>query len=387
MKNCLRLPRVILPRGSFEAFAVPAADCRITDREYWSLIERDIGDAPSAYRFIIPEVFAGENDEERIQAMKETMYLALEDDEVEKLVRGSVLTVRTLPSGAERRGLLYTLDLEDYTCKRGETSLARPVEEADAAMVELYKTVRKNTPIEFPHIVFLYRDKKNRLTKHLKGEHPEELYSFDLHGEGGSLRGSFLEPYLAMNIMKDLYSRGETSFVAVEGIAQLNGAKKHWNEVKKKLTPSECMSHPARFVLAEFVNVCDDAVLLHPVHRAVAETETEALCDFLQKNVRCKREGNVLSPAVQGAEGVRRIDELLSKYLHANGGRLLRVTGEKRLRELAKETDCVGILFKEMDKGDVFDDVRRGILYPEGSVTLGERAKRYCLEGRETSYD
>ena len=111
MKNCLRIPRILLPREGFEKWAVIACDQFTSDREYWKRVERYVGDAPSTLNFILPEVYLGENDEERIAAIRENMYAALESDGLVKYNRGVIFTERTTREGV-RRGIVAALDLE-----------------------------------------------------------------------------------------------------------------------------------------------------------------------------------------------------------------------------------------------------------------------------------
>ena len=56
MKNCLKIPRVFIPREGFEKWAVIACDQFTSDREYWKRVERCVGDAPSTLNFILPEI-------------------------------------------------------------------------------------------------------------------------------------------------------------------------------------------------------------------------------------------------------------------------------------------------------------------------------------------
>lgn len=388
MKYCIRVPRLILPRAGLEKFACPAPDCRAQDRAFWAKTEREIGENVSALNFILPEVYIGEEDEVRAQAVRESQYEALESDKLEKLARGGVYVERTLPSGAVRRGVVLTIDLEEFSYRRGKSSSARASEETDPVRVAAYKLLRKTAPLEFPSAVFAYRDKKERLPRLLKGEKLEELYRCDLPCGGGKIVGSFLPEDLAEDAADLLHAKGEPRFVAVEGNDALAAAKEHWEEVKKGITPSEQICHPARFMLAEFINLYEDSVQFFPVHRLLEDCDREAAADYLSRSIKCKREGNILIPSLPaGGEGTKKIDALLSSYLRANGGKLLRVSGTERLKTLSAEEDCLGIALKAPEKEDLFDDMKDGNLYPAGTFTLGENSKRFCFEGRETSYD
>ena len=124
MKNCLRIPRILLPREGFEKWAVIACDQFTSDREYWKRVERSVADAPSTLNFILPEAFLGEEDEERIAAIRENMYAALENDALSKLTRGFVFTERTTRTGT-RRGIVAAIDLEAYSSEAGVSAPIR----------------------------------------------------------------------------------------------------------------------------------------------------------------------------------------------------------------------------------------------------------------------
>ena len=75
-----------------------------SDREYWKRVERTVADAPSTLSFILPEVYLGEEDEERIAAIRENMYAALENDVLSKLTRGVIFARDHVNGGASGNG-------------------------------------------------------------------------------------------------------------------------------------------------------------------------------------------------------------------------------------------------------------------------------------------
>ena len=142
-------------------------------------------------------------------------------------------------------------------------------------------------------------------------------------------------------------------------------------------------------MLAEFVNLYDPAVVFHPIHRLVKETDAEALCDFFARSVRCKREGNVLYPALPAtAEGIRRADALLEQFVRASGGRIDYINGRRNLARLAEEEGSVGVVLPALDKDEFFPGLKGGVNFPKKAFSVGDaKSKRYYLEGREISYD
>lgn len=387
MKSCLKIPRILLPDSGFEKWAVIACDQFTYDRAYWQRVEAAVGDAPSTYRFILPEAFSGEDDEEAIANIKKSMYTALESGAVSKLARGVIYTVRTVGSHV-REGIVCAIDLEAYTMHEGEASPIRSSAEVVPARLRARVALRKSVPLEFPHAILLYKDKKDKVNKLLRGEDLEKVYDFELMESGGKIKGYFVPEDLAASVVKAMQSRTEPSFAVADGNHSVAAAKVHWEELKKTLTEREIATHPARFMLVELVNLYSDAVTLYPVHRLVKNVEPEAFCDFFTRAVKCTRRGNVLYPALPaGAKGVKKCDELCEEFVRRNGGTIDFIQGEKELCALAND-ESVGVVLETIKKDDFFKQLEDGGLFPKKAFAIGEaREKRYYLEGREISYE
>lgn len=388
MKNCIRIPRILLPEEGFEKWSVIACDQYTSDRAYWERVKESVGDAPSTLNFILPEVYLGEEDEERIKEIHENMYRALEEEQISKLNRGFVFCERTTKSGT-RRGIVAAIDLEAYTCKRGEISPVRSSEEVVASRLPARVRVRREAPLEFPHAMVFYKDKKNRAVRELLSEDLEKLYDFKLMEGGGRLKGYFVPEYIAADIVEDLYSRTEPSFAVADGNHSVAAAKAYWEEIKPTLTEAEQRNHPARFTLVELVNLYDEAVVFHPIHRLLKDIDTEAFCDFFMGRVKCRRVGNVLYPKLPAsAESVEKTDRLVEEFVRANGGKIDYIHGDKELAAFASREDSAGIMLLPIDKDTFFERLQGGGNFPKKTFSVGEDTeKRYYTEGREISYD
>ena len=387
MRSCLRIPRILIPREGFEKWAVIACDQFTSDRAYWERVAQTVGDAPSTLRFILPEVYLGEEDESYIAQIHGNMYRALEEEQVEKLNRGWILTERTTSSGV-RRGIVAAIDLEGYTFEKGVVSPIRSSEEVVPSRLPARVQVRRGAPLEFPHAVLFYRDKRDKVMRRLQEEELEKLYDFDLMEGGGHLTGYFIYEDLAEEIASMLYGKGEPAFAVADGNHSVAAAKAYWEEVKKGLTDEEQLFHPARFTLVELENIYDEAVVFHPIHRIVKGIEPDALCDFFKKKAKCKVEGSLIYPALSsGAAAVSQVDSIIEEFVKSNGGTIDYIHGLKELKALCGE-DSVGIVLTSLDKDDFFDCLKGGKNFPKKTFSLGEGSeKRYYLEGREISYD
>lgn len=388
MRNCIRIPRIILPRKDFRHWAVIACDQFTSDRAYWDRVAQEVRNRPSTLQFILPEIDLGEDDEARIKEAGEWMRAALVEEWTEKLERGFILTERTVSSGI-RRGLIVAIDLEAYSCRPGEVTPIRSSEEVVPDRLPVRIALRREATLEFPHAIMFYRDKKDRVMRDLLREDLEKLYDFDLMLGGGNLKGYFVPEFIAADIVQDLYSRGDPCFAIADGNHSIAAAKAFWEEKKQELTERERRLHPARFALIEAVNLYDPAVVFHPIHRLVKETDAEAFCSFFSSQVRCKRDGNVLIPDLPaGAEGAARTDEIVERYVRANGGKIDYIHGHDELFRLASAEDCAGVLLKALEKEKFFAQLKGGRNFPKKTFSIGEATeKRYYLEGREISYD
>lgn len=316
------------------------------------------------------------------------MYEALESDKLVKLNRGLVFTERTTREGV-RRGIVAAFDLEAYSCESGVPAPIRSSEEILKDRLAPRIAQRREAPLEFPHALIFYRDKKEKIVKGLLREELEKLYDFDLMEGGGHITGWFLPEYIAADVVQSMHAKGDPVFAVADGNHSVAAAKAHWEEVKKTLTEAETRAHPARFMLAEFVNLYDPAVVFHPIHRLVKETDAEALIDFVSRSIKCKREGNVLTPALPAqAESIRRIDALLEQFVRASGGTIDYIHGSKTLARLAEEEGCAGVRMPALEKDEFFPALKGGVNLPKKAFSVGDaKSKRYYLEGREISYD
>ena len=386
MKNCFRVPRVLLPAKGFRKWAVIACDQFTSDRGYWERVAREVGDAPSAFHMILPEVYLGEDDEERIENIHESMRFALEEGWMHKAARGLVLVERTTKAGV-RKGLLACIDLEEYSYEEGASSLIRATEEVVPSRLPPRVAVRRGALVEFPHAIVFYRDKKDKLMRALEKEDLEKLYDFDLMEHGGHLTGWFLPEDISIDALHMLSGLASPCFAVADGNHSVAAAKAYWEEVKATIPDNERRNHPARFTLVEMVNVFDEAIAFHPIHRLVKETDAEAFCSYFAGKVPCTRQGRTLYPKIASApECVSRTDEAIAEYLKHNEGKVDYVHGDEFLKDPGE--DCAAIAMPELDREEIFTTLKKGKRFPRKTFSIGEAEdKRYYLEGREISYD
>lgn len=379
MRSCIVVPRLFLPKQNFEKWAVPPCSEGAQDPFFWDRIAR--GAEVSALSCILPDARLGEENEARFSALRDAHYGALETGAVERLYRGGVLVERHTPAGI-RAGILLAVDLEEFSGTAEKDAAIRASEETDPALVKARTEARGQSLLEFPHTVLFYRDKKDKILRSMESD-LEELYDFSLMEGGGRITGRFLPEYITADVAHDLMGRADPCFIVASGNHSLCAAKRHWENVRCSLTAPAQRYHPARFALAEFVNIESEAVSFEPIHRRVSGVDAEAFASFFEKKLKCKRSGAVLYPVLSaGPEGYRRVEETIGEYLAANGGKVERLPG--KMGELLKEGSAV-VALPPVGKEELLAAAKAGKRFPVRTFRLA--CERYCLEGREISYD
>lgn len=374
--NCLKVPRLFLPRRDFETWACP--DAESGDRAYWSEVERIAGASVSAVHFY-PNLLSGPRPDEEV---RESMYRLLEKEEFDRLGRCFVLTERTTRDGV-RHGLVVSVDLEDYTFAEGQISPIRPAHVQTGGDFP-----REGLPLEFPLTVLCCRGWRGDLVKTLLSYDPEVLYDFSLMADGGRIKGYYIGEELAYECLRELVSWARLQYIAVQGEKELTAAKLHWEKVKQSLGREERYSHPARFALAELINLEEKGVVFHAVNRVVEDVEPDVLCDFLMRNLKkCTREGNTLEVKLSYRHAAERTDALLREFLRQNGGRV-RYVASRKLAKAQQGGESVAILLPALPKEKLFSCVKDGRGLPPHTFSFcPEGQGRFRLEGREISYD
>ena len=380
MRSPIKVPRVFLPRENFDLWASPACDRFPYDRLFWENLMQQAGETPSVRGCILPDAFSEER-EEKTGELQKCMCVYLESGAIERLNRGMIYVERTTSHGL-RRGILANIDLEEMGTDK--EALVRLSTETLPALVETRIKVRKESLLEFPHTVLFYRDKRDKILRSLDSD-LELLYDFELR-DFGRVAAYFIPNEDAVYVAHDLIARADPCFLVADGNHSLAAAKAYWDEVKSPLSDEERENHPARFALVEFVNALEESVVFEPVHRVVREIEIEPFCDFFAKNVKCKRENNVLFPILSGVESYQKVDETIEKFIRQNYGRVEYRTERPAL--LARDTDCVVVALPAVDKEELYAAAKSGKRFPAKTFCLGaEKDARYSMEGREITYD
>ena len=428
----VKKPNVLLPKQEIDhnKWAVIACDQFTSEPEYWEEVAEIVGDSPSTYRIILPEVYLGTPEEEnRIETTHQVMGQYLESEIFRNI--NDFIYVHRKVNDQTRRGLMVCLDLEHYDYNKGAQTLIRATEGTILDRLPPRIRIREKAPLECPHILVLFDDPDDTvfglLDKQI--ENFTKIYDFELMLGSGHLTGYALEKdETREQVMKALdalidpetfinkyhLKPGEHEpllFAMGDGNHSLATAKAIWEKIK----PEVGMDHPARYALVEIENVHDPALEFEPIHRLIFDIKKdifEAMTDFWGEKIQIKDLPSkevmieIVDDAVEPRHQIGMItpngykllevhepaDNLpvgtLQKFLDefmADGGAedIDYVHGTKVLVEKGTITGNVGFYVPGMDKSDLFKTVILDGALPRKTFSMGEaKEKRFYMECR-----
>ena len=403
-------------------WAVVACDQYTSQKDYWKDVEDFCKGSPSTDNLIFPECYLEDDDkEERIKRINQTMQEYLDNNIFKELKDCFILVERTTESGT-RYGLMAALDLEKYSYVKDSKTPIRATEGTILSRIPPRKEIRKNAPLELPHIMVLISDEKRKIIEPLrdKKDKLEVVYDTPLMKDGGHLKGylvnsdedlqNVLEGFKALSAT--LNPDNPLLFAMGDGNHSLATAKSQWEDIKKSLKDCELDTHPARYALVELENIFDEALFFEPIHRVFFNLDKNDFEDSLKKTAdsfdvikvndlsQIKAEINkdrqafgyideagyyvyfMNNPTSSTAAGTMQevIDDLITNkkceidYIH----------GMEVTEELGKKPNNVGIILPEVSKETFFDTILRDRAFPRKTFSIGHaHEKRFYFEARK----
>ena len=375
---------ILLPKNGFAKWSVVACDQYTSQPEYWEELDRQVGDAPSTLRITLPEVYLESPDvEKRIKTINETMKQYLDDGLFCEYKNAMIFVERTLADGRTRRGMVGAVDLTAYDYTVGSTSPIRATEGTVLSRIPPRVAIRKDAPLELPHIMILIDDPANEIVPATPDG--EILYDTDLLMNGGHIRGSLMSQETVDKALARLTEQGKTRallFAMGDGNHSLATAKACHD-------PENPLS---RYALAEIVNIHDPALDFEPIYRVVFGVDPTAMiaeakahfADASAHAVTCLYGDQTDAFAVDGlAAGSLQsfIDDYLTRHPEAS---VDYIHGEDTVKELASKDNAVGFLFDGIRKDELFPYVEAHGALPRKTFSMGEaHDKRFYMECRK----
>ena len=410
---------ILLPRNvDMTKWAVVACDQFTSQPEYWQAVEKTVGDAPSTLRLILPEAkLASPDVDHEIAAINGAMERYLTEDLFRTLPESLLYIERTQSDGRVRRGLIGMVDLEQYDFTPGSGALIRATEGTVLSRIPPRVRVRRDAPIELPHVMLLIDDPERTVIEPLsdaRGE-MEALYDFDLQQGGGHLKGwrltaeqmdavaGALEELASPEAMEKKYGLKDVPpllFAVGDGNQSLATAKRCYEELKKVTPQSQWADLPARYALVEVVNNHDDALQFEPIHRVLFGVEPEqvirAFLEFYPGAYEGQGEGHTIAYTCAGHTGfltvpqprmqlaVGTLQAFIDPYLQQHGGRVDYIHGDEVTDRLGAEPGNIGFKLPAMGKEQLFKTVMADGVLPRKTFSMGNaQDKRYYVEARK----
>jgi uncharacterized protein (DUF1015 family) len=400
-KVALQVPQILLPDKTVDLkkWAVVACDQFTSEPEYWSEVDSFTKNSASTFHIIFPEVYLEEDGkEDRIKAINKTMKAYLDQKVLRDPMEGFVLVRRTMKNESIRTGLMVALDLEKYDFHAGSSAMIRATEKTVMDRIPPRVQIRKDAPIELPHVLVLIDDPTFSVIEPLLSiyEKPAcQLYDTELMMDGGHLSAYQISEtdtiHQIAEALSHLIKEDGYLYAVGDGNHSLATAKQCWDNLKNSLSSAELNSHPARYALVELNNIHDQGLVFEPIHRVMFDVNVADLKHYLSGN------GKEVQ-LVQGSKTEKlRLKEypshlcvgvlqvLLDEYLQLHPEvKIDYIHGEKSLRKISDAADRLGFFLPSMDKADLFKTVSIDGALPRKTFSMGEaEEKRYYFECRK----
>ena len=405
----------MLPKNApMEKWAVIACDQFTSDMEYWKRVEKTASGSPSTYNLVLPEALLGTpREEEQTALINRTMSEYVDSGVFETYPDSYIYVERTMENKTVRKGLVGMVDLEAYDFNQGATSDIRATEKTVLERIPPRVRVRKDAPIELPHIIMLCDDHEKVLIEPIaaKKDSLKKVYDFDLMEDGGHITGYLVSgrdaeefgevfaKYSAGVASKYEGLKGRPMILATgDGNHSLATAKTCYENLKKDNPGKDLSGHPARFALVELENIHDEAQVFEPIHRIITGVDPAAFFEAAKAaiGVSDEREGfpvkvyfggeshDLFLDRKKGELAVGVLQTWLDGYLGANGGEIDYIHDDDALISLSKKEGSIGFLLAAMEKSQLFRGVIADGALPRKTFSMGHsREKRYYIEARK----
>jgi Uncharacterized conserved protein len=413
--------KTLIPQNcDLTKWSVVACDQYTSQPDYWKEVEELVGDDPSTYHMIVPEIYLESPDvDKRITNVNQTMQQYIKDD-LFKSVDSLIYVERTERSGAVRRGIVGSIDLEQYDYQKGSSSYIRATEKTVLERIPARVNVRQNAALELPHVMVLIDDEKKAIIEplsDLKGSFPV-LYDFPMMQNSGHITGYQITKDAEEKVLAKLANLEDPEYFANkyqakdapalayaigDGNHSLAAAKTCYENLKRTLSKEEAENHPARYALVELVNLHDESLKFEAIHRVLFNVDAT---DFLQA---MKTYYEISDTPVEGAQHFSYVSEdkegdiyvknpssnlpvgtfqnFADAYLEKHPGKIDYIHGDDVTKKIGKEQGNIGFLFPCMKKEELFATVITDGSLPRKTFSMGHAEdKRFYLECRSITF-
>ena len=255
---------------------------------------------------------------------------------------------------------------------------------------------------ELPHIMILIDDQNKGIIEPLSENsgNMQKLYDFELMQNGGKIRGFLIPENIQNQIMNALDSLDSSDmlFAMGDGNHSLATAKEYYESLKRENPDKDFSNHPARYALAEIVNLHSPALKFEAIHRLVTDTDAEKLLsdmsEFLEiTDIPSEQSFTYIKGDIEKTVYINKkysnltvgsLQTFLDKWLRENSGKIDYIHGTDTLRSLVKKKNGIGFILPDMNKNQLFPTVIKDGSLPRKTFSMGHAEdKRFYIECRK----
>ena len=399
-------------------WSVVACDQYTSEPEYWASVDGTVGDAPSTLRITLPEVYLESGDEEkRIADINSAMKEYCEKGIFDTLENSFVYVERKLKNGKIRKGLVGTLDLDAYDYNKGSQSPIRATEGTVLSRIPPRVKIRKDAPLELPHIMVLIDDREKTVIEPLadRVNDGDKVYDFTLMKDSGAIKGwqikggsdtaegilTALDTLGSREVFDKMYGLPDQPvmlYAMGDGNHSLATAKSCYDTAKAEGRANDGLA------LVEIVNLHDESLEFEPIHRLVFDIDPDDIKKAMEEHFKGSQisvakgdlpeEGSFFFLTGNGVLNIKIADptsslsvgclqEFLDGYVAKNGGRIDYIHGEDTVKEKL-DGSTVGFILPKPEKNLLFKTVILDGALPRKTFSMGHAEdKRFYLEARK----
>ena len=383
---------ILLPKSGFESWACIACDQFTSQPDYWEKAYALAGDAPSCLHIVLPEVYLENGGREvSVETINANMSRYLADGIFAEYKNALILVERTLSNGKCRRGIVGAFALDDYSYEQGAKPYIRPTEGTVLSRIPPRVEIRKDAPLELPHIMVLMDDRGREIVEGIDPAALKLLYDFELMLGGGHIRGWLIGEEEQQRIMAALERMMDAVSDPEDRLLFAVGDGNH-SLASAKAAAELIGTAESRWALAELVNIHDEGVDFEPIYRVLFDVDVPSVTAALHeafpgsagRRVDYMGRGLEGSIYVEGLEA-EALQGFIDDYIKAHPQtRVDYIHGEAAVRQLSAQENALGFIFGGIGKDELFDYVRRKGIFPRKTFSIGHAEdKRYYMEARK----
>lgn len=419
---------ILIPKNEdMYKWSVIACDQYTSEPEYWDEVYKTVGDSPSTLNLILPEIYLEKDDvSERTEKIHASMDKYISDGIFEEYKNAMVYVERVQSNGIVRKGIVGAIDLEKYDFSKGSNSEVRATEATVIERIPPRIKVRQGASLELPHIMILIDDPEDTVIGQLDGCEMKKLYDFELMQNGGSIKGYLVDEQKQEKIDSALCELADPEkfnkkyglenspvllYAMGDGNHSLATAKAFYEQLKKENPDKDFSNHPARYALAEIVNLHSDALKFEAIHRLVYDVDCDDLIIEMIETLGLfdieNSDQYIIMPCIKESDryiitpygdidmkfyinnktsnlSVGSLQNFLDSYIKKKGGKIDYIHGTETVKNLAEKYNGIAFILPDMDKSQLFPTVIKDGALPRKTFSMGHADdKRFYIEARK----